>query len=47
MGPGPGQSLSCPTVPTMGPETYLEVLESLQGRQRLAVAPGVGKDTDS
>ena len=34
-------------MPTVGPETYLEVLEGLQGRQGLAVAHCGDKDTDS
>ena len=33
--------------PTAGPETYLEVLEGLLGRQRLAVTHSGGKDIDS
>ena len=35
-----------PTVPTAGPETYLEVLEVLMGRWGLAVAHWGSKDTD-
>ena len=31
----------------MGPETYLEVLEGLLGRQGLALAQRGGKDTES
>ena len=43
----PGQSLSCPTVPRAGLETYLEVWEDFLGRQGLGVAHRGGKDTDS
>ena len=32
---------------TVGPETYLEVMEGLLRRQGLAVAHHVGKDLDS
>ena len=38
---------AAPTVPTVGPETYLEVLEGLLGRQGMAVTHCGGKDTDS
>ena len=34
-------------MPTVGPETYLEVLDSLLGRQGLAVTHCGGKDTES
>ena len=44
MGVGSDQSLSYPTVPTAGPQTYLEVLEDLLGRWRLSVAHLGGKD---
>lgn len=32
---------------TMGPETYLEALEDILGRQKLTVAHVGGKDTDN
>ena len=38
---------AAPSVPTGGPETYLEVLEGLMERWGLAMAPHRGKDTDS
>lgn len=37
---------AAPTVDTAGPETYLELLEGLPGRQGLAGAYRGGKDTD-
>jgi len=37
-GVGPGQTLSCPTVPTVDPKMYLEELESLLGRYGMAKA---------
>ena len=34
------------TVPTVGPETYLEIVENLQRRQGLAVTHHGGKEPD-
>lgn len=47
MGAGPGQSLSCPHSARSGSRDLLREVRKSQGRQRLAVAPGGGKDTDS
>lgn len=46
-GDGQGQSLSCPTVPLVGPETYLEILEGLLEKWSLGVSHWGDKDTDS
>ena len=47
MGVGLVRVSAAPTVPTAGPENYLEVLESLLGRWGLAVGHCGGKDTDN
>lgn len=46
-GDGQGQSLSCPTVPLVGPETYPEILEGLLEKWRLVVAHCGDRDIDS